>query len=77
MWRRDRFDRSRFLLRLLATVIGLQVGLFGAGGIACIWIGLQKQERVCPDFPRDLRQMFETATATVLGVISGAGLRRD
>jgi len=63
---------KRFLLWMLASIFGIQAGIFGVGVYYCINNGgLQ----TCPDISNTYEKTFNVMIATTLALLTGSSLK--
>ena len=73
-----RFNREKFLLWLLAALLGWQAGLFTYGTVMCASVKQPRTIRdTCPDLADNYSKFVQTTLGAVLGLLAGSATSRD
>lgn len=64
-------NRITFLLHLLAGIFAVQLAIYTAGAVSCIYVGLRTQKAVCKEYDENLQRATESAITTVLALLGG------
>ena len=71
------FNREKFLLWLLAGLLGWQASLFTYGTVVCANVKAPLNVRqVCPDLAENYSKFVQTTLGAVLGLLAGSAAQQ-
>lgn len=71
------FNREKFLLFMLASLLSWQAGLFTYGTVVCANVKSPHTVRTaCPDLADNFNKFVQTTLGAVLGLLAGSASRK-